>query len=531
MPINDPQKTLNIVSQLIKENAFNEDKSALKLVETHISLIVLGSEFAWKFKKPVDFGFLDFSTLDKRHQCCLEELRLNSRFAKDIYLEVVSIKEYKECLSFSTDDGEIVEYAVKMRRFDDSKLLGQLLSTGEITLSIAEELAKAVADFHQEADNRPPQDDYATADNISHWFEENFDHIKPLLESDNHIRQIKNLQQWGLQQIAKHGSLMQERRATGFVRECHGDLHLDNIVLIDGQVTLFDCIEFNPYLRWSDTVCDTAFLVMDLLYRKEHRLAFRFLNRYLEINGDYNGLAVLPYYLTYRALIRAKVAILRAEHCSSNDKIIALREYQNYVNLAGLISERKSPCIVITHGLSGSGKSTYAKNLADSCGAIQIRSDIERKRLSNISELSSSHSAAGDGLYNANKSEQTYAHLLNTTEQVIHSGFSAVVDATFLLKRHRKLFYSLAKAKNIRLIILELTAPEHILKSRITDRTNQGDDASEATLTVLKLQQDKLETLHNDEADTIITVDTSLTDASSDEFSSLFKPYISSYHE
>lgn len=528
MSANSDQRTLNLVKRLIKERTFDEDESSLKLVETHISVIVLGSEYAWKFKKNVNFGFVDFSTLEKRHHCCLEELRLNSRFAKEIYLDVVSIKEHLGHLSF-LGEGNPVEYAVKMRRFDNSNLLGELQSLGRIPLPMAEQLAKAVANFHQHADNSPSDDNYATLENISHWFEENFDHITPLLEVEKHIQQINNVRSWGQQQVKQHSELMQERRSSGFVRECHGDLHLGNIVLLNDKVTLFDCIEFNRELRWSDVVCDTAFLVMDLLSRHEHRLAFRFLNRYLEITGDYNGLAVLPYYLTYRALIRAKVAILRIKHCDLEEKIIALSEYQNYVSLTSMFCAKKSPCIVITHGLSGSGKSTYAKAMADHFGAIHIRSDIERKRLSKISELGCSQSAAGEGLYNTSNSEQTYEHLLKLAEQIVQAGFTAVIDATFLLARQRKPFLDLAKAEKTRLIILELTAPESILKSRILTRTTNADDASEATLCVLNMQQKKAEVLHPYEADIVISVDTSITPAVSDEYLSLFQPHVSSY--
>lgn len=528
MPASNYQKTLNIVKRLLKNGGFDEDESALKLVETHISLIVLGSEYAWKFKKPVNFGFLDFSTLEKRRHCCLEELRLNSRFAKEIYLEVVSIREHDGEFSLF-DDGNIVEYAVKMNRFDDSKLLGELQSLKLITLPMADDLANAVAHFHQKADRRPSNHDYATPTNISHWFEENFDHIKPLLESSTYIEQIQNVQHWGQQQIKQHCALMQNRRDNGFVRECHGDLHLGNIVLLNGAVILFDCIEFNPYLRWSDTVCDTAFLVMDLLHRKEHALAFRFLNRYLEITGDYNGLAVLPYYLAYRALVRAKVAILRIEHCDADDKNTALREYQEYVNLASLFSEKKSPCIVITHGLSGSGKSSYAKSLADYYGAIRIRSDIERKRLANIAELNSSHSDAGGGLYDASNSEQTYEHLLWLARRIVETGFSVIVDATFLKAEQRKRFCDLAKSENMLSIIMELTAPDSVLESRISKRMNKGDDPSEATLSVLALQQTIIEALQPSEADVVIQIDTTLISASSDEYLAMFSPHISDY--
>ncbi len=528
MPASSYKKTFNIVKQLMKEGRFDESEHALKLVETHISLIVLGSAFAWKFKKPVNFGFLDFSTLAKRHHCCLEELRLNSRFAKDIYLEVVSINELNGHYNFS-DDGEAIEYAVKMRRFDDGKLLDKLQTLKKINKPLVDDLAKAVASFHDSADNKPSAHDYATPDNIGHWFEENFDHIKPLLESEKHVRQIRCVQQWGQQQIAQHESFMQTRRDSGYVRECHGDLHLGNIVLLEGKVTLFDCIEFNPYLRWSDIVCDTAFLVMDLLHRGENALAFRFLNRYLEISGDYDGLTVLPYYLAYRALVRAKVAILQITHCNENEKMIALTEYKGYVDLTSSFSEKKSPSIIITHGLSGSGKSTYARSLADNFGAIRIRSDIERKRLALIDELGSSQSGAGEGLYSVSNSEATYAHLFTLAKSIVRAGFSVVVDATFLKTNQRKPFHDLAKTEGMSLLILELTAASHVLESRISQRTSQGQDPSEATLSVLKLQQSSIEAIKTSEADTVISIDTSTITASSDAFLSLFSSHLTHY--
>ncbi|HBA65627.1 MAG TPA: aminoglycoside phosphotransferase, partial [Methylococcaceae bacterium] len=284
-------------------------------METHISWILLTGEFAYKIKKPVDFGFLDFSTLEKRRFCCLEELRLNRRFSSSLYLDLVPITGSPEKTQMG-GAGMAIEYAVKMRQFDQLGLMSMRAENGLLSTDDIDGIAGIVSRFHNNTETANPESSYGEPDDIKHWSEENFQHIEPLLTDASEIRRLKSLHAWNRNEWQQKAELMRQRKRQGFIRECHGDLHLGNIALIDGQVTPFDCIEFNPMLRWIDVASEIAFIFMDLLHRRFEPFAWRLLNRYLQQTGDYQGLALLHYYLVYRALVRAKVALLRMQQDS-----------------------------------------------------------------------------------------------------------------------------------------------------------------------------------------------------------------------
>ena len=292
------------------------------------------------------------------------------------------------------------------------------------------------------------------------------------------------------QERVRLDALLRSRKRDGFIRECHGDLHLGNLTLIDGRVTLFDCIEFNPELRWIDVISEVAFLIMDLQERGYAGFANRFLNGYLQHTGDYEGIGVLPYYLVYRAAVRAKVAVLRAQQAAPASPVLrhARREYHEYASLAGQYTEPRRPALLITCGLSGSGKSTLAGRLCEQLGLIQLRSDLERKRLAGLAAQDNSRSALGAGLYTPDQTEQTYRRLAQLAAAVIGAGYTALVDATFLQRRHREMFRGLAGDRGVPFAILDCQAPEAELRRRIRQRQAAGADASEANLQVLDAQ-------------------------------------------
>ena len=258
---------------------------------------------------------------------------------------------------------------------------------------------------------------------------------------------------------------------------------------ISGTVTLFDCIEFNPSMRWIDVMSDVAFLVMDLRDRKRPDLAARFLNTYLELTGDYPGLAVLRFYVTYRALVRAKIAILRLAQTTGDDRGNSERqrlvaEYRDYLALAGAVSSPPHPVLLITHGVTGSGKTTRAQAVVDSMGAIRIRSDVERKRLLGLGALARTSSATGEGLYASDRDRQTYDRLAELARIVVSAGYPAIVDAAFLQRWQRDLLRDVAVDLNVPFAIADCSAPEPVLRARVTKRLEHGRDASEATTDV-----------------------------------------------
>ncbi|MGZ5577132.1 MAG: bifunctional aminoglycoside phosphotransferase/ATP-binding protein [Methylobacter sp.] len=497
--------TTALESSLTLVKALSE-ANACQISETHISWVLLTGQYAYKIKKPVNFGFLDFSTLEKRHFCCIEELRLNRRLAADLYLEVVPITGTPEHPQIGCT-ATAIEYAVKMVQFPSGQLLSEHARNGQLDTDLINQLADIVADFHETIEQTDENSPYGDSANINHWFIENFDHIRPLLVDDAQKQQLQRIQQWGDSEWRRLAEIMQLRKHQGYVRECHGDLHLGNMTLIKGKVTLFDCIEFNPLLRWIDVISEVAFLFIDLLHFGYDRFAYRFLNRYLQYTGDYQGLTLLRYYLVYRALVRAKVSLLRMaqqQHDQAAAKQ-ALSEYTVFADLAERFTLRRQTALIITHGYSGSGKSTFAAQIAEKIGAFQIRSDVERKRLFGYRALMQTSSDIDKGLYTREASLKTYQYLKELAKAVLDAGFPVIIDATFLKIEQRAPFRQLAADCGVPFRIIAFQASDQELYRRIKQRQ---DDASEATVAVLQHQQQSAQSLVDQEQSSVITVNT-----------------------
>jgi aminoglycoside phosphotransferase family enzyme/gluconate kinase len=505
-------------NQTLIENMLNPDVYAhethdIRLVETHCAWVVLTGGFVYKIKKPVDFGFLDFSTLQKRQHFCEEEVRLNRRFAPDIYLDVVTITGTAAHPELS-GQGEVLEYAVRMRQFPDNVLLSDLSASNRLQTWHIDQLVLCIAKFHEQAGCAQAADRFGDPPDIQHWVRENYQHIRPLLRTvDDHAR-LEKVRLWSEDEYRQLAPLLGRRKSDGAVRECHGDLHLGNITLIDGRVTPFDCIEFNPQLRWIDVISEVAFLLMDLDGCGRSGFGWRFLNGYLQYGGDYTGLRVLRYYLVYRAMVRAKVAVLRRQQLVEVEDAFsrATDEYLQYLHLAETYLSSGPVSLVITHGLSGSGKSTIARELGERMGFIQLRSDVERKRLAGLGSRDSSRSGTGTGLYTADRTSMTYHRLSELTEAVLRSGYSVIVDATFLKREYRNHFRGLAEKLDAPFLVLDCDAEEQELERRILSRAASQSDASEATLDVLRAQKRSHEPLADSENHYVLRVDTGQMD-------------------
>lgn len=517
--------TLTLIENLQNPTLYDHPVSDFKVLETHISWVLLTGDYAYKFKKPVDFGFVDFTSLAKRRHYCFEELRLNRRLAPDLYLDVVLLTGNPEQPSLQSAESEsgipatdIIEYAVKMRQFDQSALLDQIAAAGGLSASYIDALAEKVALFHQQLPAVAMDSELGTAAQVNTWTDQNFEQMQPLLQNSEQREQLMQLKEWTEQAKRRSANTLQLRKKQGFIRECHGDMHLGNMVLIDGQVTVFDGIDFNSELRWIDVMNEIAFVVMDLHDRAYPGLAHRFLDQYLQHTGDYAGLAILRYYLVYRAIVRAKIDLLRLQQDSlPSQKINAtLNEYQSYIELALQFSRQQKPVLLITHGLSASGKSTLATELVETLGLIRIRTDVERKRLFNLTASASSGSGLNTGIYQDNVTRQTYQAVAELAESVLRSAYPVLIDATFLARWQRELFQQLAEKLELDFIVIDLQAPEAVLKERIEQRQKQANDASEADLKVLRSQLQTQEPLTAEEQNHSITIDTtrlSISDA------------------
>ena len=475
-----------LIQSLQKPQIFDHPSGGFELVETHISYVLLVGPFAYKFKKPVNFGFLDFTTLEKRRFYCEEELRLNKRLAPELYLAVVAVTGTEDAPRLG-GPGAPIEYAVKMRRFPGTAQLDQVLARGELTPGLVEALARAIAKFHGQAEIASPDTPYGSASEVGKYALENFAQIGTGPEEIDARNALPSLRAWTETQLERHRDLIDARKRQGRVRQCHGDLHLTNMVLMDGEIVVFDGIEFNSALSFVDVMSEIAFLLMDLEVRQRPDLASIFLNRYLEETGDYEGLPLLKLYLVYRSMVRAKVAYL--EYRAGTGKAACLARYDRHLVLARRYAEPHPPgLILLTHGFSGSGKTVHSAALIPRLGALRIRSDVERKRLAGLSAEAKTESAVTAGMYDAAMTERTYERLKDLAGIVSGCGIPVIVDATFLARARREEFAALARSLGAPLRILDFRAGEATLRARIRQRGAEGHDASEADLAVLDHQ-------------------------------------------
>lgn len=467
-----------------------ERPSSVTMQETHISKVFLTDHFAYKLKKAVKNDFVDYSTLEKRHHFCHEELRLDRRYAPELYLGVAPITWNGHSIEME-GRGRPIEYAVKMRRFTEDTLLRKRLAQAQVTDNDIFNLANSVAGFHQTAAVASPVTDWGTPQAIG---KDAFDNFVPLESratklSDKAQQQLAALLSWSIHEYHRLESAFDLRKQAGAVRECHGDLHTGNIVWWKNQWTPFDGIEFNERFRWIDVLSDAGFLAMDLFACQHANLSNLFVSYYLESTGDYQGLPLLRWYMVYRALVRAKVEALRLDQQTATQLADdGPGQVEHYLGTASRFARVDPPQLWITHGLSGSGKSTEALRYVRNEGAIRIRSDVERKRLFQAAPYDPSESASRPQLYSPVMTTRTYKRLQDLAESILTAGYSVVVDATFLKQLERRTFAQLAQKLGATFRILDFLVPESELKQRIEFRHRQGKDASDADLEVLATQ-------------------------------------------
>jgi aminoglycoside phosphotransferase family enzyme/predicted kinase len=492
----NPAPLSPLAAGLSRAAAYDHPVEKVRVAETHISWVFLTGEYAYKVKKPVKLPFLDFSTLERRRYFCEEELRLNRRLAPELYLDVVPVGG--DPAEPRVNARPAIEYAVKMRQFPDAARLDRRLESGTLPDGALRSFAARLARFHAEQRPVVPRDPARAAATAAL---ENFDELEQYLEP----RTLAPLRDWTREHAAALGSAFARRAALGRYRECHGDLHLENLLVLDDRIVAFDALEFDPQLREIDVLSEAAFLAMDLGAHGREDLAYVFSSEYLEAGGDYDGMDVLRFYLVYRALVRAKVRAIKAAQRSAESGRTALEPY--LAAAASLVAPRK-PLLVITHGLSGSGKTHVTQGLIGPLRALRVRSDLERKRLHGLAAAARSGSGVGQGLYGPRENQRTYARLAEIAQAALRSGFDAIVDAAFLRRQERSAFERLAKEADARFTILDCTAEESVLRSRVAAREAAGRDASEAGIAVLERQLTSHEALDASEKSRAVVVDT-----------------------
>lgn len=474
----------------------------IQLIQTHVSSVFLTGEFVYKLKKPVNFGFLDFSTLEKRQHFCQEELRLNQRGAAELYLEVLPITQTGEKFTLN-DSGEVVDYVVKMQQFPQETLLSAMYDRGELTEQHLIELAKVLAKFHQNAPTNEYILGFGEVAQIRQAIDENYTQTVNYIGVAQTQQQFDETKAYTDKLFAERAALFQSRVQGKFIRECHGDLHLRNICFWNDKILLFDCIEFNEPFRFVDVMYDVAFFAMDLDARNRSDLSNLFLNAYLEQTGDWEGLQVLPLYLSRQAYVRAKVTsfLLDDPGIPEAVKQESAETASRYYRLAWDYTRQKEGRLIMMAGLSGSGKSTTARQLARELGAIHLRSDAVRKHLGGVAL----DEKGDDALYSPEMTQKTYDRLLQLGITLVSQGYSVILDAKYDRQALRAPVVEKALATGIPLEIQYCTAPVELLHDRVAQRSG---DISDATTAVLAQQQ--MEPFTDTEQIFVTIVDTSV---------------------
>jgi len=496
------------LASLLQPDAYPHAVAGVELVETHISWVFLTGELAYKIKRPVRYDFVDLRAAEQRAFFCREELRLNRRFAPELYLDVCTVTlEGGRARIGGT--GEVIDHAVRMRQFRREEELVVLLTRGALAPAELATFARELAELHAQL---PP------ADAAQHWGRP--EDVQALLQR-NLVECLQAAAEIGVAGAAcglrepYHARLeaarpwLDARRGSGKVRECHGDLHAGNIVRYGGRLRAFDCLEFEPAFRWIDVAEELASLFMDLLARQCGAHAYAFLNGYLFQSGDYPACRGLRLYGAHRALVRAKVAALRALDAAGEDARVSSRaEHHRYVACARALLQPAPPRLILTCGVSGSGKTWLAERLALELGAVHVRSDVERKRLAGLSERQRSAAGLDEGAYSAQMTEQVYARLRECAAEALGGGFPVIVDATFQQRAERARFRALAEDCSAALDVILCQAPQPVLQARIAERRRTQADASEADERVLHLQQARFDPILPAEKLAVIDADT-----------------------
>lgn len=473
--------------ELLEPAAYAHAVRDLRLIETGISWVLLTGDFAYKIKKPLHFDFLDASTLERRSVLCEEEVRLNLRFAPDLYLRVARLTRDPTGLRMD-GSGPTVEYAVCMFEFAAADGLDQRLAGDVVNARSLEDFGARLADAHDRSAVAGSDLPYGGFEEVRQQVYGNLSTLLASLPGEEDLKWLALLISWTHRAAARLEPLIVLRKDSGAVRECHGDLHVRNILYWHGELTAFDCLEFSPQLRWIDVVSDVAFLFMDLIAYGRTDLAFAFLNGYLAESGDYDGLRLLPFYAVYRALVRAKVDALAAETSTAEEAAELHRRLTRRLETAATLTAPRQPAITLMHGLTASGKSRVSAKLALKLGAVRIRSDLERKRLTGAAALSHRTFAVGSGDYDEAATNRTCARLVECAQSALQAGYPVIVDATFLDRKRRDIFRRIAIERRCPCVIVACRAPPELLRTRIVERAAAADDPSEATIAVLAHQ-------------------------------------------
>jgi len=504
-----------LFESLKNPSLYGSDVGSVEILQTHISFVALTGKYAYKIKKAVNFGFLDFSTLEKRKNFCEEEIRLNKRLCPEIYLNVVLITAKNGNLELD-GEGQVVDYAVKMKEFPQEKIMTKLLQQGKIDEDVLDKICDTLVDFYRSGEHSKDIDQYGTVELVKKNTDENFEQTESVVDitiSKDIFDYIKNATNEFLNQKK---NVFEKRIKEEHIRDCHGDLHSGNIVVFDDEIYIFDCIEFSKRFRYSDVASDIGFLAMDLDFLGEPYLSSYLIEQYVEKSGDSGIFDMLNFYKCYRAYVRGKVIGFRLNdpHVDKKEKQEIIETAKKYFDLAhyyaalfsrDLIKDTR-PLLFITSGLTGTGKTTVARKISVDYNAHFISSDAVRKELEGVDKFERHHDAYNTGLYSPEKMLFTYDKTLEKSEDLLSKGENVVLDATFKSKKLRDKARELAMKTNAHFMILYCTCPEEIVKKYLEERVKKKS-ISDGRWEIYVKQKDSFEPMSS--GDNFVEVDIS----------------------
>ncbi len=498
-----------LIASLLDPGAYPDRPQEVRLIQTHISYVLLAGEVVYKIKKPVNLGFVDYSTLRKRHFYCQEEIRLNARLCPEIYLGVVPVVKTKRGPRLE-GKGRPVEYAVKMKRLDDDRMMDGLVLRGEATPEMLREVARTLAEFHEKAECSERTAAYGSVETIRQNTEENFTQTENFVDIVLTRGRYEFIETYTRGFISRAEPFFKLRVDRGRIRDGHGDLHLGNICYLE-RPCIYDCIEFSERFRCGDVASEVAFLAMDLDFHGRADLARVFVDTYVEAAKDGDLLELLDFYKCYRAFVRGKVRSLPldAEETSYDEKRFDLDEAKRYFDLAYRYAGGKTrPVLTVIGGLPGTGKSSLAKELGDELGLVVISSDVVRKRLAGLDPSMPRHEAYQAGIYSEEMTRRTYLAMADDAAKLMAAGHSVILDATFGLRWQRQLARATAERVEGKFLFIECMAPEAEIRRRLAERQAAGESVSDADFEIYLEQKRRFEPAGELEENSYVCADT-----------------------
>lgn len=485
----------------------------IEVLQTHISYIFIAGDFVYKVKKPLDLGFLDFTSLDKRKYYCHEELRLNRRLAPDVYLGVVEIFEDVEGQAVLGTGARIIEYAVKMKKLPRDRMLKKLLSEGKVEHAVMEAIARKLVSFHGQAETGGEIDEYGGIETIRKNHDENFAETEPFINVIIPEHQYRFIKSYVYDFIKRNKLLLQKRISDHRIRDCHGDLHLEHICIMDSDIVIFDCIEFNKRFRYDDVAAEVAFLAMDLDDNGYEDYSDTFVNAYIRHAGDPEIRLLLNFYKCYYAFVRGKVVGLKIydDDIDQSERKESGRIASAYFDLAYTCAARlENPALVLMAGLMGTGKSVRAKGIAPRLGAYVIQTDAIRKEIMNLSPTDRRYEEFGKGIYSEDITRLTYQKALETATAKLREGKSVIIDASYKNREERAKALEAAQKLNADFFVIECLCPEEVIKERLHSRMADKTEASDGRWEIFEAQKQSFDPVTEIPERSHIIIDASL---------------------